>query len=178
MNALDIIILILIILPAIFGLKKGLIKSVFSYAAIVAGIILAVKFNSGFVLILKPIIKDPKLAQLITFVLMILTVYLLGIFIASKISKLNFVSETIDKVGGFLFGGLKGVLFVSILLLLFASYSILPKTQMNGSFLYPYVSQAAPSTYNLIKDVFPYNKKDFNDVLGFIISDSTNTKTK
>lgn len=178
MNALDIIILILIILPAIFGLKKGLIKSVFSYAAIVAGIILAVKFNSGFVLILKPIIKDPKLAQLITFVLMILTVYLLGIFIASKISKLNFVSETIDKVGGFLFGGLKGVLFVSILLLLFASYSILPKTQMSGSFLYPYVSQAAPSTYNLIKDVFPYNKKDFNDVLGFIISDSTNTKTK
>lgn len=150
----------------------------FSYAAIVAGIILAVKFNSGFVLILKPIIKDPKLAQLVTFVLMILTVYLLGIFIASKISKLNFVSETIDKVGGFLFGGLKGVLFVSILLLLFASYSILPKKQMSGSFLYPYVSQAAPSTYNLIKDVFPYNKKDFNDVLGFIISDSTNTKTK
>lgn len=178
MNALDIIILILIILPAIFGLKKGLIKSVFSYAAIVAGIILAVKFNSGFVLILKPIIKDPKLAQLITFVLMILTVYLLGIFIASKISKLNFVSETIDKVGGFLFGGLKGVLFVSILLLLFASYSILPKTQMSGSFLYPYVSQAAPSTYNFVKGIIPYNKKDFNDVLGFIISDSTNTKTK
>jgi membrane protein required for colicin V production len=178
LNVLDIIILILIVLPAIFGLKKGLIKSVFSYISIVAGIILAVKFNSGFVLILKPIIKDPKLAQLITFVLMILTIYLLSIFIASKISKLNFISETIDKVGGFLFGGLKGVLFVSILLLLFTSYSVLPKTQMKGSFLYTYVSQAAPSTYNFVKDIIPYNKKDFNDVLGFIISDSTNTKTK
>jgi membrane protein required for colicin V production len=175
LNALDIIILVLIILPAIFGLKKGLIKSVFSYISIVAGIILSVKFNSGFVLILKPIIKDPKL---ITFVLIILTVYLLGVFVASKLSKLNFISGTIDKVGGFLFGGLKGILFVSLSLLLMDSFSMIPKTQKSGSFLYTYVSQAAPSTYNFVKDVIPFNKKDFNDVLGFIINDSTNTKTK
>ncbi len=176
MNALDIIILIMIVLPAIFGLKKGFLKSVFSYVAIVAGIILSVKFNSGFVLILKPVIKDPKLAQLITFVLIVLSVYLLGIFLASKISKLNFISETIDKVGGFLFGGLKGILFVSLSLLLLVSFSIIPKSQKNGSFLYPYVSQAAPSTYNVVKDIIPFNKKDFNDVLGYVINDSTKTK--
>jgi uncharacterized membrane protein required for colicin V production len=111
-------------------------------------------------------------------VLIILTVYLLGVFIASKISKLNFISGTIDKVGGFLFGGLKGILFVSLSLLLMDSFSMLPKTQKNGSFLYSYVSQAAPSTYNFVKDMIPFNKKDFNDVLGFIINDSTNTKTK
>ncbi|MCX6158403.1 MAG: CvpA family protein [Ignavibacteriota bacterium] len=176
MNALDIIILILIVVPAIFGLKKGLIKSVFSYISIVTGIILSVKFNSGFVLILKPLIKDPKLAQVITFVLIILTIYLLGIFIASKISKLNFISETIDKIGGFLFGGLKGILFVSLSLLLLVSFSMIPKTQKSGSFLFPYVSQAAPSTYNLVKDIIPFNKKDFNDVLGFVTNDSTKTK--
>ncbi len=166
----------MIVLPAIFGLKKGFLKSVFSYVAIVAGIILSVKFNSGFVLILKPVIKDPKLAQLITFVLIVLSVYLLGIFLASKISKLNFISETIDKVGGFLFGGLKGILFVSLSLLLLVSFSIIPKSQKNGSFLYPYVSQAAPSTYNVVKDIIPFNKKDFNDVLGYVINDSTKTK--
>lgn len=168
----------MIVLPAIFGLKKGLLKSVFALISIVTGIILSVKFNSGFVLILKPIIKDPKLAQLITFVLIILTVYLLGVFIASKISKLNFISSTLDKVGGFVFGGLKGLLFVSISLLLMDSFAMLPKVQKNGSFLYPYVSQAAPATYNFVKDVIPFNKKDFNDVLGFITNDSTNTKTK
>ena len=166
----------MIVLPAIFGLKKGFLKSVFSYVAIVAGIILSVKFNSGFVLILKPVIRDPKLAQLITFVLIVLSVYLLGIFLASKISKLNFISETIDKVGGFLFGGLKGILFVSLSLLLLVSFSIIPKSQKNGSFLYPYVSQAAPSTYNVVKDIIPFNKKDFNDVLGYVINDSTKTK--
>ena len=166
----------MIVLPAIFGLKKGFLKSVFSYVAIVAGIILSVKFNSGFVLILKPVIKDPKVAQLITFVLIVLSVYLLGIFLASKISKLNFISETIDKVGGFLFGGLKGILFVSLSLLLLVSFSIIPKSQKNGSFLYPYVSQAAPSTYNVVKDIIPFNKKDFNDVLGYVINDSTKTK--
>ena len=166
----------MIVLPAIFGLKKGFLKSVFSYVAIVAGIILSVKFNSGFVLILKPVIKDPKVAQLITFVVIVLAVYLLGIFLASKISKLNFISETIDKVGGFLFGGLKGILFVSLSLLLLVSFSIIPKSQKNGSFLYPYVSQAAPSTYNVVKDIIPFNKKDFNDVLGYVINDSTKTK--
>lgn len=166
----------MIILPAIFGLKKGFIKSVFSYAAIVVGIILSVKFNSGFVMILKPIIKDPKLAQVLTFILLIVFIYLLGIFIASKISKLNFVSETFDKIGGFLFGGLKGILFVSLALLLMDTFSILPKTQKKSSFLYPYVSQAAPSTYNLVKDLIPFNKKDFNDVLSYVINDSTKTR--
>lgn len=178
MNALDIIILILILLPAIFGLKKGLIKSIFTYISIITGIILAVKFNSGFVLVVKPFIKDPRFAQVIIFIVVILTVYLLAIFLASKISKLNFISETIDKVGGFVFGGLKGTLFVSILLIVLSNYSFIPKNQKNNSFVFPYVIQAAPATYNLFKNLLPFSKKDFNEIIGIDNSDSTKTKTK
>jgi membrane protein required for colicin V production len=176
LNALDIIILILILLPAVFGLKKGLIKSIFSYIGIIAGIILAVKFNSGVMLILKNVIRDPKLAQIASFIVIILIVYLLFVFLASKISKLNFISETIDKIGGFLFGGLQGILFASLMFLLLDTYSIIPNSQKTNSSLYHYVYNAAPSTYNYIKDFVPLSRKDFDDVMNFIKSDSTNTK--
>jgi uncharacterized membrane protein required for colicin V production len=170
--------LILILLPAIFGLKKGLIKSIFTYISIITGIILAVKFNSGFLLVVKPFIKDPRLAQVVIFIVIILTVYLLAIFLASKISKLNFISETIDKVGGFVFGGLKGILFLSIMLIVFDNYSFIPKNQKNNSFAFPYVIQAAPATYNALKNLLPFSKRDFNDIIGIDNNDSTKTKTK
>ncbi|HWQ81836.1 MAG TPA: CvpA family protein [Ignavibacteria bacterium] len=176
MNALDIIILILILLPAIFGLKKGLLKSVFSIAGIILGIILAVKFNSGVSLILKNLIKDPKLVQVISFVSIILLVYFLSVFIASKISKINTLSETFDKIGGFVFGGLKGLLSASILLILLGSYSILPQTQKTNSALYPYVYNAAPSTYNAVKNFIPLSRKDFDDVMNFLKSDTVKSK--
>ncbi len=178
MNALDIIILILVLLPAIFGLKKGLIKSILSYISIIAGIILAVKFNSGFVLVLKPIIKDPRLVQVIIFVGIILTIYLLAIFIGSKISKMNFLSETFDKVGGFIFGGLKGLLFASILLIIFDSFSFIPQKQKTESFTFPYTVQAAPATYNFIKNILPFNKKDFDDIIKYGDTDSAKIKGK
>ncbi|MCE1164847.1 MAG: CvpA family protein [Bacteroidetes bacterium] len=176
MNALDIIISILILLPAVFGLKKGLLKSVFSIAGIILGIVLAVKFNPGAALILKNVIKDPKLVQVFSFVFIILLTYLAAIFIASKLSKLNFISETLDKIGGFVFGGLKGLLSVSILLLLLDTYSVLPVSQKSNSALYPYVLNAAPSTYNAVKNALPFSRKDFDEVMNFLKSDSTNTK--
>ena len=126
----------------------------------------------------KPFIKDPRLAQVVIFIVIILTIYLLAIFLASKISKMNFVSETIDKIGGFVFGGLKGILFISIMLIVFDNYSFVPKNQKNNSFIYPYVIQAAPATYNVIKNLLPFSKKDFNDIIGIDNSDSTKTKTK
>jgi len=178
LNALDIIILILVILPAIFGLKKGLIKSILSYVSIIAGIILAVKFNSGFVLVLKPVIKDPRLVQVFIFVGIILTIYLLAIFIGSKISKMNVISETFDKAGGFIFGGLKGLLFASILLITFDSFSLIPLKQKTGSFTFPYTVQTGPATYNLVKDSLPFNKKDFYDIIKYDVSDSAKVKTK
>lgn len=176
MNSLDIIILILVLLPAVFGLKKGLLKSIFSIGGIILGIVLAVKFNPGAALILKNVIKDPKLVQVFSFISIILLSYLVSIFIASKLSKLNFVSETLDKIGGFIFGGLKGLLSVSILLILLETYSMLPVSQKNNSALYTYVYNTAPSMYNAVKNILPFSRKDFDEVMNFLKSDTTNTK--
>ncbi|MFA5011234.1 MAG: CvpA family protein [Ignavibacteria bacterium] len=178
MNALDIIILILVLLPAFFGLKKGLIKSILSYVSIIAGIILALKFNSGFVLVLRPIIKDPKLVQVVIFVGIILSIYLIAILIGSKISKMNVLSETFDKTGGFIFGGLKGLLFTSILLIIFDSFSFIPNNQKSSSHTFSYTVKAAPATYNIIKDILPFSKKDFYDIINYGDSDSVKVKTQ
>lgn len=176
MNALDIILLIFIILPAIFAFKKGFLKTIFSYIGLIVGIILAVKFNTGFSVVVKYIIRDPKISQILSFILIVVCIYLISIFIASKISKINVISEMFDKIAGGIFGLLKGILFTSLLLILCDSFSLIPQKQRDNSLLFPHLTKAAPYTYNAVKDYVPLSKKDFNQVLNFLVSDSLNTK--
>ena len=45
MNKLDIIISVIILIPALLGLKNGLLKSIFSLAGIITGLYLATRYN-------------------------------------------------------------------------------------------------------------------------------------
>jgi len=178
LNALDIIILIFILLFAIFGLKKGLLKSIFTYLSVICGILLAVKFNYAIAFVLKNFIKDSKLTQILAIILIFLILYLIGIFIASKISKINKMSELLDKIGGFLFGGLKSVLIIGLVLIIFNSYNVISVNQKSSSFLYSPVTNSVPFTYNLIKDIIPVQKNDFYKVLNYLDLDSLKSKLK
>jgi uncharacterized membrane protein required for colicin V production len=50
MNKLDIIIVIVIAIPALIGLSKGFLRKVFSLASLILGLYLATKFNTDFTL--------------------------------------------------------------------------------------------------------------------------------
>lgn len=178
MNALDIIILIFVLLFAIFGLKKGLLKSIFTYISVICGILLAVKFNYAISFVLKNFIKDSKLTQISAIILIFLILYLTGIFIASKISKINKISELLDKFGGFLFGGLKSVLIIGLVLIILNSYNIVSVNQKSNSVFYTPVTNSVPFTYNLIKDVIPVQKNDFYKVLNYLELDSIKSKLR
>lgn len=178
MNALDIIILIFVLLFAIFGLKKGILKSVFTYISVICGILLAVKFNYAISFVLKSFIKDSKVTQILAIILIFLILYLTGIFIASKISKINKMSEVLDKIGGFLFGGLKSVLILGLVLIILNSYNVISVTQKSSSILYSPVTNSVPLTYNFLKDVIPVQKNDFYRVLNHLDLDSLKSKLK
>jgi membrane protein required for colicin V production len=178
LNALDIIILIFVLLFAIFGLKKGILKSVFTYISVICGILLAVKFNYAISFVLKSFIKDSKVTQILAIILIFLILYLTGIFIASKISKINKMSEVLDKIGGFLFGGLKSVLILGLVLIILNSYNVISVTQKSSSILYSPVTNSVPLTYNFLKDVIPVQKNDFYSVLNHLDLDSLKSKLK
>jgi membrane protein required for colicin V production len=176
LNIVDVIILLLLGLPAFFGLKKGLLKSIFSLTSIILGIYLATRFNSNIGYILNHFIKDQKLANLVSFIIIIAFVYLVGSYIAKKLSGINSFTKTIDKFFGLIFGFLKGLILVSLLSLFFKSYDILPQKELKDSVLYPYVSQVSPYTYDFFNKLFSGSAKSFFDKNSFLVKDSTIVK--
>ncbi len=178
MNSLDIIILIIILIPALLSFRKGLIKSLVSLIAVILGIYLATKFHSGFEVVLKKFISDEKWLGIISFSSIVVLIYGIGIFIAGKISKLNFITRTVDKAGGLAFGLFKGLLIASILLLISNVTGLVSEKDKKSSMTYGYVSYFAPGVYDFFKNNVFGSDKSFIDINDFLKKDSTSNKPK
>ena len=174
MNTLDIIILVIILLIAYLGYRRGFLVSVFSLISIILGIILATKFHSGFALVLHKFIKDDKILNFISFLIIFLVIYFTGIFLAGKLSKLSKLTHSFDKILGVILGAIKGILVASLILIFLKSFGIIEDNQVRQSLLYSYVYRFAPDTFNAISKVIPLNKKSFEDLNSFIYPDNHN----
>lgn len=178
MNSLDVIILIIILIPALLSFRKGLIKSLVSLIAIVLGIYLATKFHSGFELVLRKFISDEKWLGIISFSSIVVLIYGIGIFIAGKISRMNFLTRTVDKAGGLAFGLFKGLLITSIMLLISNVTGIISEADKKSSYTYGYVSGFAPGVYDFFKKNVFGSDKSFIDINDFLKKDSNSNKPK
>jgi len=178
LNTLDIILLIIILVPAVFGFRKGLLKSLFSLAGILAGLFLASKFHSGVALILVKVINYQKASNVIAFILIFFIIYFISLFIAGKLADISVITKWIDKVAGLAFGALKGILLASVLLLIFISFGIVSPLSVANSYLIKYIAPAAPRTYEFITMNLMGSKKTFLDVNSFIQIDSVFKKAK
>ena len=176
MNIIDVIILLLIGIPALFGFRKGFLKSIFTLISIVAGIYFATKFHSNINVLTGYIIKDEKLSNLISFILIILFVYLIGVYISKKLSGINKLTKALDKTLGLCFGLLKGIILVSLLTLGLIAYNFLPEKEKKESVLFPYVVKVSPVTYDIISGIFFSSGKSFLEKNNFFGKDTTKVK--
>ena len=174
MNAVDIAILIVVLIPSLLGLKKGFLKSVFSLISILVGLYLATKFYAVIASYVSVVISSEKVSIIFSFLVIILAVYFLGVFIAHKISKLNTVTKTADKVAGFFFGALKGLIVVSLLLILFRYINVISDDDTKTSRIYPYVVDFAPGTLKIIVNVLPESKSTIDKIESFFPKDTLN----
>ena len=101
---------------------------------------------------------------MVSFAIILIIVYIAGVYIASRLSKINKVTKTIDKLFGTLFGILKGLIVVSLILIFLKSFNFISEDTVKASVLYPYVYDTAPKTYNAITDIVPISKKSFEDL--------------
>ena len=142
MNYLDVIIGLILLLFAYKGKKKGLIVEAFSLAAFLIGIYGAMYLSDITAKGLAKIIDAPQeimtiIAFIITFIILAILVTFIGKLI-SKIVEALFLGF-IDKIGGFVFGIVKGALLVSILILVlnfFGLTDIVDNKTKKNSFLY------------------------------------------
>jgi membrane protein required for colicin V production len=145
MNYLDIIIAIILLVFAIHGLRKGLIIEVVSLLAFGVGIYGAMHFSDFTADRLKDVMEiNPKylntIAFVLTFIILVVVVNLIGLLVSKLIKSLNL--GFFDRLGGFLFGAVKGVLLCSTMVLVLNNLEwtdIIKKEVRESSYLYSHV---------------------------------------
>ena len=161
MNYLDIIIAIILFLFGWKGLRKGLIIEVVTLLAFGVGIYGAMHFSDFTAAHLQDFMEiKPQylntIAFVLTFIILVVLVNLIGRLVSKLVKSMNL--GFFDKLGGFLFGIIKGVLLCSVLLMVLNNFQLLGVVKPEAkekSRLYPYIEQTVPYVYrgfDLVKD--------------------------
>ena len=151
MNWLDIIIFCILGLLIINGIRKGFILSLASLIALILGIWVAVHF-SGFMsaFLNKTFHPSGNWLTILSFALTFLLIVIGVILIAKLLEK---VVKTVglglaNRVIGGLFGLLKGILGVSVILFFLVRFDpkekLIPGKTKETSFCYPYIGKVFP----------------------------------
>ena len=159
MNYLDIIIIVPLIWGAFNGFRKGLIVEVASLIALVAGVYGAMEFSFFMSDLLAQYVDwSPRVMQTAAFCLTFLGIVLLVHLVARGIQKIAKLAAlgTINRVLGIIFGTLKYLVIVSILIYLTNSinkrYEFIKAETIEKSLLFTPLSSVVPGIYPSVEE--------------------------
>lgn len=165
MNYIDIILGLLLIFSAIGGFKKGLVTEVASFAALILGIWGAIHF-SGITTDLLIKYFDLKtdylniISFIVTFIVIVILVHIVGNVISNMVDSAGL--GIVNKLGGMVFGVLRTILFLSILLIVLDKIDndvqIIPEKAKENSSMYEPIKNIAPSIFPFISDWYEKHK--------------------
>lgn len=172
MNFVDIIIIVPLIYAAWVGFKKGLVIEVFTLLALLVGIYAGIHFSDW----TSQLIKDnidiegkylPVVAFTLTFLAVGAIVYFAGKMIERMLKVVNL--SPINKIFGLLFGLIKMVYTLSILIILLETYDergdFIPEDIKSESLLYEPVKITASATIPAIEESTIWMKNNVNESL-------------
>ncbi len=136
MNWLDVVLLILIAVGAIFGYRFGLIQAAASFVAVVIGIALASRIGNALTPIFELLTDDEKTQEVGGFILVLVVIVLLGLIASSAVAKALGAIKLgwINPMGGLLLGTLLVMMACSAALANVQEFSILaPDETIEGS---------------------------------------------
>ena len=147
MNWLDIVIVLVIVFFASSAFRAGLILEVVTLASVAVGIIVAGLFYDDLARDVLVLIDNEKTALILGFLILLGAVYLAGQLVAvmlKQVAALLFLGWA-DHAGGALFGLIKGLIVVEVLLILLVTYPQLGlKGDIDGSPLASVFLDVAP----------------------------------
>jgi membrane protein required for colicin V production len=165
LSTIDIALIVMIIVGAVSGYREGFLMELFSFVALVLGVLGAFKLLGWAMLLLSDhfnVDKDilPYVAFGVVFLVIVIAVRLVGNMIKLSIDK-SFLGR-VDQIAGAGLGLIKTVFILSVLFWIAESLHYqLPDRWTEDSWLFPQVVAFAPEIANWISEVFPI----FRDVL-------------
>ena len=161
MTALDIIVLFLLGSGAVFGFMRGFVQealSLFAWLLIIAAVRI---FHGPATAALSEAVGTESGAAVLAFLAIVIVIFALGKWISSSIGKKSrkSVLGPIDRVLGFGFGMLKGLIFATLIfLLLVMGYETLfgakePRPEwMTKSRTYPLLNASGDAMSEFVRD--------------------------
>ncbi len=147
MNWLDIVIVLVIVFFASTAFRAGLIREVVTLVSVAVGVVIAGLFYDDLARDVLTFIDDEKTALIVSFLVLLGAVYLAGQLVAvmlKQAASLLFLGWA-DHAGGALFGLIKGLIVVEVLLILLVTFPRLGlKGDIDGSALASVFLDAAP----------------------------------
>ena len=139
MAVIDIIILCIVAISALIGVFRGLIKEALSLASWFAAIVAGTLFSAQLADLMENLINNASLRRIAAFATLFIGVIFAGSLISNFISKLTQAAglKGVDRILGAIFGVLRGVILVLIIVLIGSQLDI-SQDWFNGSRLVPY----------------------------------------
>jgi membrane protein required for colicin V production len=157
----DYVILAIVGISVLISIIRGFIREILSLAVWVAAFVVAFKFCKQLASIFAPYADNVSLRITISFAILFIIVLILGGLVTYLISIL--ISKThlsfIDRTLGMIFGFVRGILVVAVLLLLLSVHSYTHESWWSDSYFIPHfkslvtwLNEFFPKTVNHIKD--------------------------
>ena len=124
MNWLDIAIVLIVAFFVTTAFSAGLIRELVTLVSAVVGVVVAGLFHDDLARDVLVFIDDDQAARAIGFLVLLGAIYLAGQLIAIMLKQVAAILLLgwADRLGGALFGLLKGLVVVEVLLILFVTY--------------------------------------------------------
>jgi membrane protein required for colicin V production len=164
MNWLNIVIIVVALLSALWGLRQGVIKTVFGIAGLIGGIFLAGRYYSWLAALLSP--SGATSANIAAYAIILIATLIVASVVGWLVAKLLHVVmlgwlDWLDKLGGFVLGGVIGGLFCAAILAIVSKYysgaeavisqSMIAKFLMEG---FPLLLALLPGEFDFLRDFF------------------------
>lgn len=144
-NILDYFIVTVMMISVLMGLARGLLKEIFSLIVWSAAIIAAVLYCKPASMFLKNTIPDVNIDLIISFILIMFIILMIGGTITNYLQKFlnksNF--SVIDRLTGFLFGGIRAIAIISLAMVLLKASNIIPEYNIKNHKLINYFTPIA-----------------------------------
>ena len=161
LNWADYLIIAIVGISVLISIIRGFIREVLSLAVWVAAFFVAFKFCNQLASIFAPYTNNASLRVTISFAILFIIVLVLGGLLTYLISIL--ITKTrlsfIDRTLGIIFGFIRGILVVAVLLLLLSVHSYSNDSWWSDSYLIPHfknlvtwLNEFFPKTVNNIKE--------------------------
>ncbi len=166
MSKIDIALVIIFLIGAFGGYRKGFLSELFSLLGIILGILAGFKLMGAAMLMLaENYTVDEKVLPYaafgVVFLIVVIIVSLLGKLLKSSLEKT--VLGNADQVAGAALGLLKTAFIVSVVIWITNSVEMnIPEDWSKGSWLYPLTASLAPEVTAWVAQIFPV----FSDLFG------------